>query len=43
MSDEVMCPCGNCKATWEQAVADLMNGPAKLTREQADKQLEGML
>lgn len=38
-----MCPCGNCKATWEQAVADLMHGPAKLNRDQAETRLNQML
>ena len=39
---ERMCPCGRCSATWRQAVADLMNGPAFLNREQAEARLERM-
>lgn len=39
---ERMCPCGNCKATWSQAVSDLMHGPASMGRDQAEAQLERM-
>ena len=39
---ERMCPCGNCKATWSQAVSDLMHGPASMSRDQAEAQLERM-
>lgn len=37
---ERMCPCGNCHATWNEAVRDLMNGPAALNSDQAEAQLE---
>ena len=37
-----MCPCGNCRATWDQAVLDLMHGPSKLSRDQAEARLEAM-
>ena len=37
---ERMCPCGNCKATWSQAVSDLMHGPAAMGRDQAEALLE---
>lgn len=39
---ERMCPCGNCHATWDQAVLDLMYGPWKLSRDQAEARLEAM-
>ena len=39
---ERMCPCGNCHATWDQAVLDLMYGPSKLSRDQAEARLEAM-
>ena len=38
-----MCPCGNCNATWDQAVRDLMNGPAAMNRDQAEETLEAMV
>lgn len=38
-----MCPCGNCNATWDQAVRDLMNGPAAMNRDQAEERLEAMV
>ena len=37
---ERMCPYGNCKATWSQAVSDLMHGPAAMSRDQAEALLE---
>ena len=37
---ERMCPCGNCKATWSQAVSELMHGPAAMSRDQAEALLE---
>ena len=39
---ERMCPCGNCHATWAGAVLDLMHGPSKLSRDQAEARLEAM-
>ena len=39
---ERMCPCGNCRATWAGAVLDLMLGPSKLSRDQAEARLEAM-
>ena len=39
---ERMCPCGNCRATWAGAVLDLMHGPSKLSRDQAEARLEAM-
>ena len=39
---ERMCPCGSCRATWAEAVLDLMNGPSKRSREQAEAHLEAM-
>lgn len=35
-----MCPCGNCNATYRQAVLDLMNGPAAMNRDQAEARLD---
>ena len=40
---ERMCPCGNCDATWEQAVREMMRGPAALNRDQAEALLEQMV
>ena len=39
---ERMCPCGNCRATWAEAVLDLMRGAAVRSREQAEAHLEAM-
>lgn len=39
---ERMCPCGNCQRTWDQAVVDLMRGPAALGRDQAEAHLEAL-
>mgnify|MGYP001318086570 CR=1 FL=1 len=43
VQEERMCPCGNCNATWEQAVLDLIHGPAKLNRDQAENRLNQLL
>jgi hypothetical protein len=40
---ERMCPCGNCHATWDRAVLDLMHGPSKLSRDQAEAWFEAMI
>lgn len=38
-----MFPCGNCRETWAGAVLDLMRGPSKLSRDQAEARLEAMI